>query len=230
MPYLGEIILFAGDYAIEDWLPCDGRELSVSQNQALYSIIGNRFGGDGIKTFCLPDLRKLVAVGADPKAREFVASARGGNSSQTVSFDLPLLQHTHEATFVPQTAAPVPANPITVKIATNTAGAPTYGGTTAIPNKSHVLASGKAGAGVANIYAASDSLATDPDAYLGGVTVSGGDGGQPGGVTGGTVTVKAAGTQTSGKVSASVNVYQPYLALTYLICVASGDYPPKRED
>ncbi len=56
-PYLGEIRIFAGNYAPSDWAFCDGRELSVVQNNALFSIIGITYGGDGKTTFKLPDLR-----------------------------------------------------------------------------------------------------------------------------------------------------------------------------
>ena len=62
--YLGEIRLFSWTRDTRDWTPCDGRMLSVPQNQALYSLLGHRFGGDGKKTFALPDLRGRVIVGA----------------------------------------------------------------------------------------------------------------------------------------------------------------------
>ncbi len=56
--YLGIIKLFAGPYVPHGWLLCDGRLLQIVQNQALYAIMGNRFGGDGRTNFALPDLRK----------------------------------------------------------------------------------------------------------------------------------------------------------------------------
>ena len=52
--YIGQIILFAGNFAPEGWHFCDGALLPINQNQALYSIIGTKFGGDGITTFNLP--------------------------------------------------------------------------------------------------------------------------------------------------------------------------------
>lgn len=63
--YTGEIRLFAFAYAPEDFLPCDGRLLPVSQYQALYALIGTTYGGDGRTTFGIPDLRgrSPVAVG-----------------------------------------------------------------------------------------------------------------------------------------------------------------------
>ncbi|MEZ4469144.1 MAG: tail fiber protein [bacterium] len=62
-PYLSEIRMFAGDFAPSGWLPCDGRLLSVAENQALFSLIGTIYGGDGRQTFALPDLRARAPVG-----------------------------------------------------------------------------------------------------------------------------------------------------------------------
>jgi len=59
-PHIGEIMDFAGTYAPEGWELCSGQLLQVHQNPALYSILGNRFGGDGVTTFGLPDLRPTV--------------------------------------------------------------------------------------------------------------------------------------------------------------------------
>ncbi len=62
-PYLGEIILFAGGYEPQGWKYCWGQLLPINQNQALYSILGTTYGGDGKTTFALPDLRGRVPVG-----------------------------------------------------------------------------------------------------------------------------------------------------------------------
>lgn len=62
-PYVGEIRLFAGDYAPEGWALCDGSTLSISNYQVLYSLIGITYGGNGQVTFGLPDLRGRVVVG-----------------------------------------------------------------------------------------------------------------------------------------------------------------------
>jgi len=53
---LGQILLFAGNFAPVGWLPCDGRMLLIRDNPALYSIIGNTYGGDDRTTFALPKL------------------------------------------------------------------------------------------------------------------------------------------------------------------------------
>lgn len=61
--YLGMIIMFGGNFAINGWALCQGQLLAISQNTALFSILGTTFGGNGVTTFGLPDLRGRVPVG-----------------------------------------------------------------------------------------------------------------------------------------------------------------------
>jgi microcystin-dependent protein len=61
-PILGTIILFAGNFAPKGWLLCQGQLLPVSQNTALFSVIGSVYGGDGTTTFALPDLRGRAPI------------------------------------------------------------------------------------------------------------------------------------------------------------------------
>ncbi|MFD0860886.1 tail fiber protein [Sungkyunkwania multivorans] len=62
-PFYAEIILFAGNFAPQGWAFCHGQLLPISSNTALFSILGTQYGGDGITTFALPDLRGRVPVG-----------------------------------------------------------------------------------------------------------------------------------------------------------------------
>ena len=61
-PFVGEIRMFAGNFAPRSWAFCDGQLLAVSQNDALFSLLGTIYGGDGRTTFGLPDLRGRVPV------------------------------------------------------------------------------------------------------------------------------------------------------------------------
>ncbi|WP_199564778.1 phage tail protein [Parvularcula marina] len=61
--YLGEIGMFAGNFTPRNWLPADGRMMDISQNTALFSLLGTIYGGDGRTTFALPDLRGRSPVG-----------------------------------------------------------------------------------------------------------------------------------------------------------------------
>ncbi|NOK17683.1 phage tail protein [Corallococcus carmarthensis] len=56
-PYIGQIIMFGGDFAPRGWLLCNGALLPIAQNQALFAILGTTYGGNGTTTFALPDLR-----------------------------------------------------------------------------------------------------------------------------------------------------------------------------
>jgi microcystin-dependent protein len=62
-PYLGEVRLFAGNFAPVGWHLCDGMLLAIAENDALFNLIGTTYGGDGISTFAVPDLRSRVPVG-----------------------------------------------------------------------------------------------------------------------------------------------------------------------
>jgi len=63
--YYGEIRAFAGDAVPDNWLPCNGQLMKISDHQAVYSLFGNAYGGDGRTNFALPDLRARVPVSAD---------------------------------------------------------------------------------------------------------------------------------------------------------------------
>ncbi|HTL97926.1 MAG TPA: tail fiber protein [Holophagaceae bacterium] len=56
-PFVGAITIFAGNFAPSGWAFCDGRLINISDNTALYSLLGTTYGGDGVNTFALPDLR-----------------------------------------------------------------------------------------------------------------------------------------------------------------------------
>lgn len=61
--FMGEVRMFAGSYAPEDWILCNGQALNVQQMNALFSLLGTTFGGDGVATFNAPDLRGSLPVG-----------------------------------------------------------------------------------------------------------------------------------------------------------------------
>jgi microcystin-dependent protein len=61
-PFIGQIIMFGGNFAPRGWAFCDGQLVSITQNTALFSILGTTYGGDGRTTFGLPDLRGRVPL------------------------------------------------------------------------------------------------------------------------------------------------------------------------
>lgn len=62
-PYIGDIRIFAGNYAPKGWMLCNGALLDISNYSTLFTIIGTTYGGDGMSTFSLPDLRGRLPVG-----------------------------------------------------------------------------------------------------------------------------------------------------------------------
>lgn len=65
-PFIGEIRMFGGNFAPVGWAFCDGRLIPISQNNALFALIGTTYGGDGVSTFALPDLQCRVPVHVGP--------------------------------------------------------------------------------------------------------------------------------------------------------------------
>lgn len=84
-PFVAEIMLFAGNFAPRGWALCDGQLLAIAQNQALFSLVGTVYGGDGRTTLALPDLRGRVAL--HPGQGPGLTSRRLGekSGSETVS-------------------------------------------------------------------------------------------------------------------------------------------------
>lgn len=79
-PFVGEIRMFAGNFAPRGWAFCDGQLLAVSQNDALFSLLGTMYGGDGRTTFALPDCRGRTPVhaGQGPGLPDRRLGSKGG--------------------------------------------------------------------------------------------------------------------------------------------------------
>ena len=100
-PFVGEIRMFAGNFAPRGWAFCDGQLLAVSQNDALFSLLGTIYGGDGRTTFGLPDLRGRIPIhaGHGPGLSSRQLGARSGQEAVTVTVNqLPAHSHPLQAT------------------------------------------------------------------------------------------------------------------------------------
>lgn len=95
-PFIGEIKMFAGNFAIRGWALCDGQLLTVSQNEALFSLLGTTYGGDGRTTFGLPDMRGRIPIhaGNGPGLTPRSIGAKFGTEHETVTANQ-LPNHTH---------------------------------------------------------------------------------------------------------------------------------------
>ena len=132
-PYVGEIRIFAGNFAPAGWMFCEGQLLPISENETLFNLIGTTFGGDGQSTFGLPDLRSRIPIhqgngyqlGETSGVEEVtltvaqipahshgaVASSDSGNSSSTGTY---FAAGQDKLVFSAETATPVAAAPQTV--------------------------------------------------------------------------------------------------------------------
>lgn len=97
-PFMGEVRVFAGTFAPRDWAFCNGQSLAISQNDALYALIGTTYGGDGVNTFNLPEARGRVPVGqgAGPGLTSRVLGQSYGSETVTLTVN-ELPAHTHPA-------------------------------------------------------------------------------------------------------------------------------------
>ncbi|WP_029057668.1 phage tail protein [Stappia stellulata] len=95
-PFVGEIRMFAGNFAPRGWAFCDGQLLAVSQNDALFSLLGTIYGGDGRTTFGLPDMRGRIPLhaGHGPGLSERRLGSRGGAEKVTLTANQ-MPSHTH---------------------------------------------------------------------------------------------------------------------------------------
>ncbi|MFN3075566.1 MAG: phage tail protein [Alphaproteobacteria bacterium] len=127
--FLGEIRLFSGRYAPEDWALCNGQTLPINQNEALFSLIGAIYGGDGNTNFAVPNLQARLAIGVGQGVgvngaplTSYNLGDKGGVYVASVSeAQLPAHSHTFSVVNVPSTAVTpsqtvmyaVPASPTT---------------------------------------------------------------------------------------------------------------------
>lgn len=211
-PFIGQINIYPFDYAPYQWAFCQGQIMPVSQNNALFALIGAMYGGDGNTTFGLPDLRGRMPVGTGTSPLfgiNYQIATLGGVPNVTLT-NANLPYHTHAATFTGTGGGGPLAVQVQVDASTDQAQTlgPTGNGYLATVNKISGLGSVTYGA-----YRADAGAGTVP---LGGVTATA----SGGGITGGTVDVMPAGQSTP------VSVMNPFLALNFCIAL-NGIFPPR---
>ena len=92
-PYVGEIRMFAGNFAPAGWMFCEGQLLPISENETLFQLIGTTYGGDGESTFALPDLRGRLPL---HQGNGFVLAETGGAEEITLTVSQ-IPAHSHAA-------------------------------------------------------------------------------------------------------------------------------------
>jgi len=147
-PYLGEIRLMSFSFPPRGWAVCDGQLLPINQNQALFSILGTSYGGDGRTTFALPDLRARIPRGSD--LSQYSVGNSGGEAAHTLRMpEMPA--HTHTVAAGSDAAQASPAGAVwgttaaavyqaaTPNAAMNTASVSSSGGSQPHENRSPYL-------------------------------------------------------------------------------------------
>jgi len=96
MPYIGEIRMFAGNFAPAGWMFCDGQLLPISENETLFQLIGTTYGGDGQSIFALPNLQSRIPIhqGTGSQGTNYTLAETGG--VETVTLTIPQIPaHNH---------------------------------------------------------------------------------------------------------------------------------------
>lgn len=220
--FMGTIMAVGFNYAPRGWAMCNGQLLSVAQNSALFSLLGIAYGGDGVTTFGLPDLRGRTAVGTGPGpgltnvvqgqkwgSENTTAVVNGAVSVTIGAANLP--KHTHPVT--------IEGNQLTATSTLNVTA--TTGGPT--PAAGMTLGSGgTGGSGVANIYAASTIA---PDIALNTASVTTKVDGQIN-TTSGQNDGTGAAINAPVTATGQIGLAQPSLGVNYIICI-EGLYPTR---
>lgn len=104
-PYVGEIRMFAGNFAPAGWMACEGQLLPISENETLFNLIGTTYGGDGQNTFALPDLRSRIPIHTGSLAGStFQIGQSGGVETVTLTTQqIPVHTHPMQASTAPGT-------------------------------------------------------------------------------------------------------------------------------
>lgn len=202
-PFVGQIMQVGFNFAPVQWAVCGGQLLAISQNTALFSLLGTNFGGNGQTNFALPNLQGRVIIGAGQSMGSlFEIGEVGGQENVTIT-QQEMPAHIHAATFTP-TGGGGGALSVTVNASTSDASQPT-------PAAGVQLGATNAGRAAApNIYVPAGGTQVP----LGGVSASGG------GITGGTVTVAPTGA------GQPTNILPPFQSVLQIISLA-GVFPSR---
>jgi microcystin-dependent protein len=214
--FMGTIMAVGFNYAPRGWMFCNGQTVPIQQNSAMFALLGTMYGGDGVTTFGLPDLRGRVAVGSQGNGPGLAPVAQGskagvnnvtvvGNGAVNIALTAANLpSHNHAAAGLSATT-------------TMQASGATSGGAL-FPSNGSILVGTSAGSpAAAAVYVGGTPAPTTPVA-MGGLNTT----------LSGNVANTGSGTPLAAPVvtQANVSVMQPYLGLNYIIAM-EGIFPAR---
>ncbi|MEL4245096.1 phage tail protein [Shewanella xiamenensis] len=188
-PFIGQISMFAGNFAPRGWAFCNGQLLSISQNSALFSIIGTTYGGNGQTTFALPNMQGRVPVhqGQGSGTSQYVLGEMAGQETVTLtSSQMPIHNHAVDLTGTGNVSVAL--------------GASTANGNTPTPSPTTVPAKVASGLNALNAFSS-----TAPDTNLLPINT--------------TTSVHLTGATTNTGNGLPVEVLQPYLTVNFIIAL-----------
>jgi microcystin-dependent protein len=198
-PFIGQIIMFAGNFAPRDWAFCQGQTLAISEYTALFSIIGTTYGGNGRTTFDLPDLRGRAPIGqgqGNGLTSRIMGEQIGIEDITLSTAQMPIHSHAAKTT--------ISGSSVTAKLK-----ASSEVGTTNVPLNNYLAKPSNIGLQSINMYDSSADIEMASDAIE--IDLS-------------AVTANTTTDDTGGN-SAHNNI-QPSLVMNYIICV-NGIYPSR---
>jgi len=200
--YLAEIRLFAPDFAPKWWAYCQGQQLAINTNTALFSLLGTTYGGNGVTTFALPNLASRVPVGtgASTTLGTYVLGQIGGEEMHTlISSEMPM--HTHSLVYAGGNIS-VPSQNLILNGCNNAADSPDPTNDLLAANDSSLFYAASSVTPTVNLNsaAATASISLNPSQA-------------------------SLNLLPAGSSQPHTNI-QPYLALNYVICI-QGLFPSR---
>jgi microcystin-dependent protein len=134
-PYIGEIRMFAGNFPPNGWMFCEGQQLAIAENDALFTLIGTTYGGDGQETFNLPNLASRVPIhmGTGPDGTTYQIGEMAGTEQETLTVQqIPAHNHSPLGTSA-LASQPLPTGGVLAPPNSSKAGILQYGSDSVVP-------------------------------------------------------------------------------------------------
>lgn len=229
-PFIGQLLTLPFDWAPQGWSSCNGQVISLSQSEALFSLLGILYGGNGQSTFGLPDLRGRTVVGAGTAFGTTWATGATGGTPLAALTSANLPSHTHTAQFTPAGSSPTKVSvtaTVTGSLNTAVALSADYNAVNANANATSPgagVALGIAQPGSVKLYTSSAGTAVP----IGTVTAQGNVTGSLSVAASGSYPTSGGGSVAVGNTGAGApfGIMPPFVGMNVVIAM-NGEYPQR---